>query len=156
MNTGRKIMNLRLDLEINQRDLAHACGVTPGALSKIETGANRPSSLVLKRIAAELDTTADYLLDDAAPYPPPRPAQERGRTTARERAERVSARVAREELWLLEDLNRLGAWWREAALAIPGARPETIRLVRYLLQRDQLAGPRAAEDAARKLGRRKR
>jgi transcriptional regulator with XRE-family HTH domain len=150
MDTGRKIMNLRLDLNITQRELADACGVTAGALSKIETGANNPSAAVLRRLARALGTAADYLLDETAPYPPPRPGHAR-RETGHRPADRVTARITRAELWLLEDLDRLGAYWREAAFAIPDARVDTIRLVRYLLQRDQLEGAREAEEAAQRI-----
>ena len=65
METGRKIMNLRLDLGITQRDMAARCRISPGSLSKIETGTNRPSSAALRTIARVLGTSADYLLDEA-------------------------------------------------------------------------------------------
>jgi hypothetical protein len=55
----------------------------------------------------------------------------------------------REELWFLEDLRRHGAYWREAALALPAADVETVRLVRYLLQRGQILGANEAEAKAR-------
>ena len=152
MQTGRKIMNLRLDLDITQRDLAEACGITPGALSKIETGSNQPSAAVLRRLARALGVSADYLLDDAAPYPPLAPSITKTGKPGEGR-KRVTTRITQEELWLIEDLRRLGDYWREAAFAIPGARVETIRLVRYLLQRDQLTGAREAEDAARRAAR---
>ena len=149
MDTGRKIMNLRLDRNLTQRDLASACGISPGALSKIETGANNPSAAVLRRLAGALGTAADYLLDDTAPYPPPRSAHP-STTAGGDPNAVVSARITREERWLLEALRELGAYWREAALAIPSARVETIRLVRFLLQRDQMDGAREAEDEARR------
>ncbi len=154
METGRKIMNLRLDLCITQRELASSCGITPGALSKIETGANNPSAVVLKRLAHTLGTATDYLLDERAPYPPPRPARAR-EAERKDPGDKVTVRITREETWLLDDLKRLGAYWREAAFAIPDARVDTIRLVRFLLQRDQLAGAREAEEAARQIGKRR-
>ncbi|HAK96130.1 MAG TPA: hypothetical protein DCM87_14335, partial [Planctomycetes bacterium] len=148
METGRKIMNLRLDLKITQRDMAARCRISPGSLSKIETGTNRPSSSALRTIARVLGTSADYLLDEAAPYPPPRPSA-RAAADGRDPLQKLRAEITREEMWLLEDLRSRGAYWREAAFALPEADVETIRLVRYLLQRGQFSGAREAETKAR-------
>ncbi len=138
MHTGRKILNLRLDRGLTQKQLARRCGITPGALSKIETGTNRPSREILLKLAEALDADPEYLLDEAAPYPPP-PHEDRpgGRSKPRQI---INARITVEELRLLESLRRLGAYWRDAALAIPKASPETIRIVRFLLKRDKTQG----------------
>ena len=149
MQTGRKIMNMRLDKDITQREMARACGISAGGLSKIETGINKPSAPVLRLIARALGTTADYLLDDAATYPPLRPAL-RARPANEDPDEEVTVKIRRQDHWLLEDLACLGRYWQEAALSLPGARMETIRLVRHLLQRDQLQGAMEAEKEARK------
>ena len=148
METGRKIMNLRLDLEITQREMAAKCRLSPGALSKIETGANKPSAAALLTIAKTLGTSADYLLDENAPYPPPRPPTRQG-TKGQDPSQKIRAELTREELWFLEDLRRRGAYWREAALALPAADVETVRLVRYLLQRGQILGANEAVAKAR-------
>jgi len=148
METGRKIMNLRLDLGITQREMASKCRISPGSLSKIETGANHPSSAALRTIAKVLGTSADYLLDETAPYPPPRPPA-RARGAGNDPLQKVRAEITREESWLLEDLRSCGAYWREAAFALAAADVETIRLVRFLLQRGQFEGAREAEVKAR-------
>ncbi len=71
MDTGRKILNLRKDLGVPQKNLAHLTEVTPSALSRIEAGIHQPRGPVALRIARHLGVTVDYLLDDNAPYPPP-------------------------------------------------------------------------------------
>jgi len=72
MEIGRKILNLRKDQGVHQRDLAHDSHVTPSALSRIEAGIHTPRGKVTLEIARRLGTTADYVLDETAPYPPPR------------------------------------------------------------------------------------
>ncbi len=73
MTPGRKILNLRLDAGIKQQELAKMAGVSPAAISKIETYEHErnPRANVLHAIARALWVTADYLLDEEAPYPPP-------------------------------------------------------------------------------------
>ena len=71
MEIGRKILNLRKDQGVHQRDLAHDSHVTPSALSRIEAGIHTPRGKVTLEIARRLGTTADYVLDETAPYPPP-------------------------------------------------------------------------------------
>ena len=71
MEIGRKILNLRKDQDIPQRNLAHDADVTPSALSRIEAGIHMPKGPVTLLLARRLGTTADYVLDESAPYPPP-------------------------------------------------------------------------------------
>ncbi len=71
MDTGRKILNLRKDRGVPQKSLANLTAVTPSALSRIESGVHQPRGPVALRLARHLGVTADYLLDDSAPYPPP-------------------------------------------------------------------------------------
>ncbi|MBN1417515.1 MAG: helix-turn-helix transcriptional regulator [Planctomycetes bacterium] len=134
MDTGRKILNLRMDRNLSQKALAAACGITPSALSKIENGANSPSAEVLKRIAKVLGTSADYLLDEEIPYPPPN-HRYRPRLLRRglDPSEEIGARITREELSFLEELRRLGPYWREIAFGVATADIETVRLLRFIL-----------------------
>jgi len=71
MEIGRKILNLRKDQGVHQRDLARDSHVTPSALSRIEAGIHTPRGKVTLEIARRLGITADYVLDETAPYPPP-------------------------------------------------------------------------------------
>ena len=71
MKTGRKILNLRRDRGVAQRSLAELTSVTPSALSRIEAGIHQPKGPVALRIARVLGVSADYILDESAPYPPP-------------------------------------------------------------------------------------
>ena len=71
MKTGRKILNLRRDRGVAQRSLAEMTSVTPSALSRIEAGIHQPKGPVALRIARVLGVSADYILDESAPYPPP-------------------------------------------------------------------------------------
>ncbi|OUU24405.1 MAG: hypothetical protein CBC13_03655 [Planctomycetia bacterium TMED53] len=71
MKIGRKILNLRRDRGVAQRSLAEMTSVTPSALSRIEAGIHQPKGPVALRIARVLGVSADYILDESAPYPPP-------------------------------------------------------------------------------------
>ena len=71
MKTGRKILNLRRDRGVAQRSLAEMTSVTPSALSRIEAGIHQPKGPVALRIARVLGVSADYILDESVPYPPP-------------------------------------------------------------------------------------
>jgi len=134
MDTGRKILNLRMDRNLSQKALAAACGITPSALSKIENGANSPSAEVLKKLSKVLGTSADYLLDEEIPYPPP---NHRYRPMLLRRgldpSEVIPARITREEQSFLEEIHRLGPYWREIAFGVATADIETVRLLRFLL-----------------------
>ncbi len=71
-STDRKILNLHRDLGIEQQELAELAGITPSATSEIERmefGRN-PRAEVLRGVARALWVTADYLLEESAPYPP--------------------------------------------------------------------------------------
>ncbi len=69
MKLGRKVLNLRLDRGINQRDLAKACGIFPSALSKAEADVRGLQSATLFRIARNLGVPCDYLMDEGIQYP---------------------------------------------------------------------------------------
>jgi transcriptional regulator with XRE-family HTH domain len=71
MEIGRKILNLRRDLGVDQRTLARDASVTPSALSRIEAGIHLPRGMSALGFARRLGVTADYMLDETAPYPPP-------------------------------------------------------------------------------------
>src|SRR5438067_5297285 len=67
---GQRLKRLRLEQGLSQRELA-APGVSYAYISRIEAGTRQPSVKALRRLAAKLGVTADYLetgsdLDPAA------------------------------------------------------------------------------------------
>jgi len=71
MEIGRKILNLRRDQGVGQRQLADQVSATASALSRIEAGIHEPRGSFALEMSRRLGVTADYILDDNAPYPPP-------------------------------------------------------------------------------------
>src|SRR3954464_2754073 len=67
---GQRLKRLRLERGLSQRELA-APGVSYAYISRIEAGTRQPSVKALRRLAAKLEVTADFLetgsdLDPAA------------------------------------------------------------------------------------------
>lgn len=150
METGRKILNLRKDLGVPQKTLAEMTAVTPSALSRIEAGIHQPRGPVALRIARHLGVTADYLLDNDAPYPPPSrellanmcetaaPEDEEGRT------ERVL--ISRREAAVVDSLRRLDNERRALLDAVLNSPREELRYATFLLgASDGLPGVEADE-----------
>ena len=59
---GEKIKILRLEHGWSQPDLAKRVGVSKGMISIWENNINEPKATYLRRLAIELETSADYLL----------------------------------------------------------------------------------------------
>src|SRR5260370_27353553 len=57
---GQRLKRLRLERGLSQRELA-APGVSYAYISRIEAGTRQPSVKALRRLAAKLGVTADYL-----------------------------------------------------------------------------------------------
>jgi len=57
---GQRLKRLRLDRDLSQRELA-APGVSYAYISRIEAGTRQPSVKALRRLAAKLGVSADYL-----------------------------------------------------------------------------------------------
>src|SRR5256885_9819348 len=57
---GQRLKRLRLDRHMSQRELA-APGVSYAYISRIEAGTRQPSVKALRRLAAKLGVSADYL-----------------------------------------------------------------------------------------------
>src|SRR5712672_2698961 len=57
---GQRLKRLRLDRHLSQRELA-APGVSYAYISRIEAGTRQPSVKALRKLAAKLGITADYL-----------------------------------------------------------------------------------------------
>src|SRR2546421_4553584 len=57
---GQRLKRLRLDRGLSQRELA-APGVSYAYISRIEAGTRQPSVKALRKLAAKLGVSADYL-----------------------------------------------------------------------------------------------
>src|SRR5437868_2343705 len=57
---GQRLKRLRLERGLSQRELA-APGVSYAYISRIEAGSRQPSVKALRRLAAKLNVSADYL-----------------------------------------------------------------------------------------------
>src|ERR671931_1843508 len=57
---GQRLRRLRLEKGLSQRDLA-VPGVSYAYISRIEAGTRQPSVKALRKLAAKLGVTADYL-----------------------------------------------------------------------------------------------
>ena len=62
----KRITEERKKKRLNQAKLAENAGVTPGAISQIESGQRTPTIPVLSRIAKELGVSIDYLTGKSA------------------------------------------------------------------------------------------
>jgi transcriptional regulator with XRE-family HTH domain len=108
----------------------HVVGITPSALSKIESGVNVPHGFVLLRIARELGVPFEYLLDES-PYPHVPPVVE---VPEKPRAEQVMKLTMEEEklVWVLRDGSKIQ---REVLTALPGLSQELLALVHFVVLR---------------------
>lgn len=142
MQTGRKILNLRCDRKISQQDLAKACSITPSALSKIEAGINSPRANVIWRISKNLGVTVEYLLDENMPYPYAG-YNFRQEFFANNIDPSASVRmdVTREEKAFIEALRKTNQIARDAAMALPVAPVEHLRLVHFILNHARAINP---------------
>ena len=62
MIVGEMIRDLREDRNYTQKEFAQMLNITPGCLSKYETGRSQPSLQLLIQIADKLDVSIDYLI----------------------------------------------------------------------------------------------
>lgn len=62
IETGRRIKELRKELEISQKLLAEKVGIKQNTVAQYEKGTAKPSLEVLVKLAIAFDTTTDYLL----------------------------------------------------------------------------------------------
>lgn len=128
MNLNRKILNLRLDRRIRQQKLARAIGITPSALSKLESATNEPVGKNLLHLARHLSVPAEYPIDAGQPYP----YQPPGFTAPPDGDKLVTAEVTREEKHLLEHLRKRDMA-RKVVHALPGLSIEALSIVHRLV-----------------------
>lgn len=63
MGVGERIKELRAQHKMTQTELAKMVGLSYIQIGRYETQKSNPSSDVLQKLAAALDTTADYLMN---------------------------------------------------------------------------------------------
>jgi transcriptional regulator with XRE-family HTH domain len=61
---GKKIKMARVELDLNQTDLADKIGAKQKSISRYETGASLPSLETLSKMAKALKRPASYFLDE--------------------------------------------------------------------------------------------
>lgn len=61
ISIGERIKNRRIELELTQTDIYQACGISSGALSKIENGNRTPSVLSFYELCKVLKCSMDWL-----------------------------------------------------------------------------------------------
>ncbi len=74
---GPRVRTQRSEVGLSLRELARKLGISPSALSSIETGKTLPTVSTLLAIARELRTPLDALLPPPAPGAPPRAGRAR-------------------------------------------------------------------------------
>lgn len=63
MNTiGERIVFLREELDMSQKELAYTIHIAPTSLSRYENNYYEPKAEIISRIAKALNTTSDFLL----------------------------------------------------------------------------------------------
>ena len=63
MHVGTRIKQLRTEQKLTQSALAEKVDLTYVQIGRYEKGKSKPSSAVLQRLAAALDTTTDFLMN---------------------------------------------------------------------------------------------
>lgn len=123
---GQQLRTRREELGLSLRELARRLGVSPSALSQIETGKSRPSVTTLYEIVTELGLSLDEMFagraggrsteSAAAGKPPPeqRTQRRRSATTSDDRVQRSGTRA-------MIDLEAGVRWERLTARSDPNA-----------------------------------
>jgi transcriptional regulator with XRE-family HTH domain len=81
-DVGPRLREHREQRGLSLRELARRLGVSPSAISQIETGKSRPSVSTLYAIVSELGMSLDELFGAAKPELPPTPAEPAARAPA--------------------------------------------------------------------------
>lgn len=73
MNTiGERIVFLREECDMSQKELAYAIDIAPTSLSRYENNLYEPKAEILLRLASVLNTTSDFLLGLTDTYKKPK------------------------------------------------------------------------------------
>jgi transcriptional regulator with XRE-family HTH domain len=119
-SVGQRLRARREEAELSLRELARRLGISPSALSQIETGKSRPSVSTLYAIVSELGASLDELFEGAGG----RTAPSAERSAGPERARRQIAageRVQRPETRSMIQLESGVRWERLTATPDPEA-----------------------------------
>ena len=137
MKVGQKILSLRRQHGLAQQELAHLCGVTASAMSKIESGENSPKAHRVFRIAQVFCVTVHYLLDESSPYPMEAPTRPKIKDPKKMRRTTLTL----EEWAHLQHLREASAIAREVSYEVPYLTPDVIcvmhRIVMHPEERDK-------------------
>jgi len=71
-NMKNRILDLRVDADLRQIDIATVIGITQRKYSYVETGTQQATDEILVRLANFYNTSVDYVLgltDERKPYP---------------------------------------------------------------------------------------
>jgi transcriptional regulator with XRE-family HTH domain len=97
VNVGQQLRSRREEARLSLRELARRLGISPSALSQIETGKSRPSVSTLYAIVSELGASLDELfggLGGGAPAPSAkRPATAKGSVDERVQRSRTRSTI---------------------------------------------------------------
>lgn len=106
-NFVKKLKDLRLEKNLNQKELAQKIGYTNSTICDWEKGRSEPSLEALNKLADFFDVSVDYLMGREEDIKGYEPAEERSRA-----AEPLSG----EEAELLQDFRQLGVFARSSIL----------------------------------------
>ena len=84
MSLAKKMIELRKQNGLSQRDLADRLGVSRQAISRWETGAVQPLADSVKSLAQVFQVSTDYLLNDDLDTPTPPPTAQPAPTPQKE------------------------------------------------------------------------
>ncbi len=62
VSIGERILNLRKELNLSQKELAEKTGITEASLSRYENNLREPKAEIIARISETLGCSTDYLL----------------------------------------------------------------------------------------------
>ena len=74
---GERIVFLREERDMSQKNLAYTIGIAPTSLSRYENNLYEPKAEILNRLASALDTTSDFLIGLTDIYEKPADAPKR-------------------------------------------------------------------------------
>lgn len=98
-----RLRETRIGLGWSQADLAEAAGLQQSALSHYENGVRRPSFTNLRRLAAALGVSTDFLVGHAPPVAPARSADDAALLAQIRRLRPADRRVVRDLVTSLLD-----------------------------------------------------
>ncbi len=106
---GHRILRLREEKEMKQKELADLAGITEASLSRYENNKRTPNGEVISRIATALEVTTDYLLGMEKPpsifdeIPIPEPYTDKYKVTSRDKKQYLEHMKKATEAFFMND-----------------------------------------------------